>query len=638
MPQWGLTDDMRRAKPWDLPPEALAPGKVITDPIHGDVYLTRLEQAIVDSPPFQRLRRVRQLGTTHLVYPGATHTRFAHSLGALRVVQDLFDVALAQRDARGGRPDLFEQWRADLGVELFTDAPPDPAGVRTYLKWVGQAMVAARLGALLHDISHVPYGHSVEDDLRVLEPHDANSERFEWAWSQIEDQRLRLADGNSQRLAALIKPALKRELRPLILSKEKRRSRAAPRYPFVGDLVGNTICADLLDYLARDHTFAGLPISLGHRYMLGFFVTPNGPEQLFPERMALNINRNGRERVDIVSELLKHLRYRYELQERVLSHHAKLAADAMVGKMLELLRDALWADSALTLLDPPVDSDDRAFTPTPDPRDASELQSAVEDLDSKGPKAIDRWVTARLEDLFLSVGDDGLLEHLRDSNQAHVVKDAGDPTRDGRRVGAAILAGDLLDRRLFKQAAKLKDAKTAAAQDLYDKFKAPEERRRLERDAAEYAELREGWHVVLWVPKPEMRLKQAEVLVDHGDGIARLVDYSARGKEIYDDHKALWSIWVYVHPSITDEEKRWVLARLAKTMGVRWDKYEYELGPEPASAPDRLAALHACGDKAFTTEVEALLAYAQEAPRRGDASNRTQLQALFADLNQGRPR
>jgi HD superfamily phosphohydrolase len=628
---------MRRARPWGLPPEVLAPGKVITDPIHGDVYLTRLEQAIVDSPPFQRLRRVRQLGTTHLVYPGATHTRFAHSLGALRVVQDLFDVALAQRNARGGRPDLFEQWRELLDVALFTGAPPDPEGMRTYLKRVGEAMVAARLGALLHDIGHVPYGHSVEDDLRVLEPHDANRKRFRVVWERIQDQHLRMVDGTETRLGDIIKAALRRELRPLILSKEAVPPSAKPKYPFVADLVGNTICADLLDYLDRDHKFAGLPISLGHRYMLGFFVTPKGEEQLFPERMALNINRKGRERVDIVSELLKHLRYRYELQERVLVHHAKLAADAMVGKMLELVRDALWADCALVLLDPPSDPDDRAFTPIPDPRDASELRVAVKSRDRRLPSVIDTWVRGRLEILFLSVGDDGLLEHLRDSNQHHVEKDATDPVRDGRRAGAAILAGDLLDRRLFKRAAQLKGAKAAAAEELYEKFSAPEERRRLERDAADYAELREGWHVVLWIPKPEMRLKQAEVLVDHGDGIARLVDYSPRGKEIYDDHKALWSIWVYVHPRVTDEEKRWVLARLSKTMGVRWDQYEYVLGPDPASAPERLAALHACGEADFTAEVDALLAYAAEVPKRGEPANRTQLQELFAQLRQARP-
>src|SRR5215217_9241066 len=100
MPEWGFTEGQRTLDetPWGLPELVLRPGKVHTDPVHGDVYLTVLEQWLVDTPPFQRLRRVRQLGTTHLVYPGATHTRFSHSLGTVRVVQNLLDAVISQRD------------------------------------------------------------------------------------------------------------------------------------------------------------------------------------------------------------------------------------------------------------------------------------------------------------------------------------------------------------------------------------------------------------------------------------------------------------------------------------------------------------------------------------------------------------
>jgi hypothetical protein len=113
MPQWGLDKDMRQSMPWELPEHWLEPGKVITDPIHGDIYVTTLEQSLVDTAAFQRLRRVKQLSTTHLVYPGATHTRFAHSLGALRVVQDLFDVAWGQRNGNHAVEDLLAQWDHD---------------------------------------------------------------------------------------------------------------------------------------------------------------------------------------------------------------------------------------------------------------------------------------------------------------------------------------------------------------------------------------------------------------------------------------------------------------------------------------------------------------------------------------------
>src|SRR5215216_5366015 len=107
--RWGLTREMRESQPWDLPSDLLETSKVITDPIHGDIFVTELERRIIDSSAFQRLRRVQQLGTTHLVYPGATHTRFAHSLGTLRVVQDLFDVAWVQRNGHHRVEDLFTQ-------------------------------------------------------------------------------------------------------------------------------------------------------------------------------------------------------------------------------------------------------------------------------------------------------------------------------------------------------------------------------------------------------------------------------------------------------------------------------------------------------------------------------------------------
>src|SRR4051794_37838344 len=95
MEPWGLSQAERESlRPWRLHPELLAPKKVITDELHGDIYTTVLEQAIIDTGPFQRLRRVRQLGSSHLVYPGATHSRFAHSLGALNVVQGLLESAL----------------------------------------------------------------------------------------------------------------------------------------------------------------------------------------------------------------------------------------------------------------------------------------------------------------------------------------------------------------------------------------------------------------------------------------------------------------------------------------------------------------------------------------------------------------
>ncbi len=63
----------------------------IRDPIHGFVTLNDWERDIVNHSAFQRLRRIRQLSMTDMVYPGAMHTRFEHSLGVMHVATRMFD-------------------------------------------------------------------------------------------------------------------------------------------------------------------------------------------------------------------------------------------------------------------------------------------------------------------------------------------------------------------------------------------------------------------------------------------------------------------------------------------------------------------------------------------------------------------
>lgn len=298
---------MLATEPWEIDTEWLESAKVIADPIHGDIYLNRLEVAIVDSTPMQRLRRVRQLGTTQFVYPAATHTRFSHSLGALRAAQDLLDAVWDQQLRPKATVGLLDEWRANGALD----------------RHFARATVLARLGGLLHDLCHLPFGHSIEDDLRLLTPHDENEGRFDELWSQM-----------SCGVREAIGVELFAELKPLILSKTDDAKARRSAYPWVEDIVGNTICADLIDYLPRDHLYTGLPIALGHRFLESFFVTPTGGGTK-QERMALMLHRNGHERIDVATELLKYLRYRYELSERALVHHAKLAADAMVGRLLE---------------------------------------------------------------------------------------------------------------------------------------------------------------------------------------------------------------------------------------------------------------------------------------------------------------
>jgi uncharacterized protein len=592
MPEWGLTIAERKSRPYGLIETWLQPGKVITDPIHGDIFVTRLEQMLIDTAQMQRLRRVKQLGTTHLVYPGTTHSRLSHSLGAVKVVQTLFDAAANQRNRGDALPDLFSEWEARARESAGGQLGSEEGWRAVYRLWVAEATVLARLGALLHDIGHLPFGHTIEDDLRLLEPHDENAARFEELWQgmlrecgrQLDERDHRTGLSEAKGLKDSLLPLrrgerLYEELRRLILSKgkDKHGERYRPveelDYPFVADMVGNTICADLLDYLERDHVFSGLPISLGRRYLSSFYVTPKSKAGPYKRRMALVISRHGRERKDIVTEIVKHLRYRYELQERVLVHHTKLAADAMVGKMIEgwlnEKRDELRAQDPSALAKIKVPS---AFS--------------YPGEDASKSDRIERLARRSLEELFLAHGDDGVLETIASKPQSPV---------------AAELARMLLDRRLYKPAANV--AGPASAEGIFRAYGPAKKRHELEAEACRHAKIDQDWHLVLWIPDPNMRLKLAELLVDDRRGISQFKDRFRRGSEIYDEHKDLWTVSVFVHPMVTVEQTRAALASLAQLTGLSWDAHSESLGGDPDVAPQHLAAFKACSGEAMEGDI-----------------------------------
>ncbi len=563
MPKWGLNSAMRLERPYGLPRHLLEPAKVITDPVEGDIRLSELERLIVDSPPFQRLRRIKQLGSTHEVYPGATHTRFSHSLGAVVAAQMLLDIVIEQRDEPNAKPDIFGEW-----------AEVEAKGGPSSLRRTAEAIVLTRLGALLHDLCHMPFGHSVEDELRLLTPHDENLERFEALWDQI-DPVARDAIGAGRSMTGR---SLYDDLLPIILSALFKGPRGGEgddpgvadiSYPFAQDIVGNTISADLMDYLTRDHVFTGLPSALGHRFLDSFYVSP-AADPFKPQRMVVRVVRRERERKDTLTELLKYLRYRYELSERALAHHAKLAADAMVGKVLQLYSDALWVDELEAL----AGKDEKLRTKIDDidTGELDTLRSAARKHLSKGQfDGLTARTTESLEQTLRRRGDDGLLEYLRDAGEAR--------DEDSRWAGIRDLATALLDRKLFKPVARMSDR--SHAKRLWETYgQDPNERRQVEQAAAGFAGVKPAWHVVMWIPPERMRLKPALVLVDDDQLIDTLYNREVsprgheRGKEIYEAHRDLWALEVFVHPSVRDDQVKCdaLLAALAEQLHVTaWD-------------------------------------------------------------------
>lgn len=195
--------------------------KLIVDSIHGDIHLTPIEQRVVDTASFQRLRHLRQLGMAQATYPNATHTRFAHSLGVLGIMEHVTQVA-----------------RGDLS--LSDDEVED-----------------VRLAGLLHDVGHYPYSHLMEKVDKVqlteefVEPGTLvggatrkypNHEILgEWIVTCQRDLVEALGgEERAQRVAALF---TRKETANLQLSK----------------LIHSSLDMDRLDYLLRDSRAAGVP-------------------------------------------------------------------------------------------------------------------------------------------------------------------------------------------------------------------------------------------------------------------------------------------------------------------------------------------------------------------------------------------
>ncbi len=205
-------------------------GAVIRDPVHGDIELTGEELSLLDTPDMQRLRGVRQLGTAYLVFPGAQHSRFEHSLGTLHVAARMIDAINRSRE------------RAPL--ERIGIAPDEARIVRA--------------AALVHDVTHIPFGHGIEDQSGILERHDS-------------PERFRRALAPSTPLgAALDGMGIRREVLSVLLPPGVGDGPTVPLY--WREILSDTICADILDYLKRDAYYTGLNLLYDPRVMDYFMV------------------------------------------------------------------------------------------------------------------------------------------------------------------------------------------------------------------------------------------------------------------------------------------------------------------------------------------------------------------------------
>ena len=248
--------------------------KLIRDPLWDTIRLDPTAVRIVDTAEFQRLRYIRQLGLAHLVYPGATHTRFDHALG----VYHLTKTALRHLRDRGG-------------------VPPEA--------WEGEELVP--YAALLHDIGHYAYSHALEELETEHLPvhHEEVSQRF-FASPSLRDALAPLGLTAPERLAELI--------------------RGESVIPLRG-LVSGSLDLDKMEYLRRDARFCGVPYGEVDvsRLLQGL--------QLLEDPKSGRYEVGVHEKAVAALESL--LFAKYQMFRNVYWHHAVRAATALYKRIVE---------------------------------------------------------------------------------------------------------------------------------------------------------------------------------------------------------------------------------------------------------------------------------------------------------------
>jgi uncharacterized protein len=199
----------------------------IRDPIHTFIRVSSDERRVIDSRPFQRLRDIHQLALSYLVYPAATHRRFEHSLGVMELAGRVFDVITRQENRRN---DAREYFRPDNELSYW----------RTVV----------RMGALCHDLGHIPFSHGAEELLPPGYHHEHLS------------VDVILGDELATVWNSMTPPIKPRDVAKVAVGLKAWPFEASDFSPWdelMTDIVtGNAFGVDRIDYLLRDSHHAGV--------------------------------------------------------------------------------------------------------------------------------------------------------------------------------------------------------------------------------------------------------------------------------------------------------------------------------------------------------------------------------------------
>lgn len=251
----------------------------IRDAIYGFITPNDTEMKIINTPVFQRLRRIRQLAMAYLVYPGANHTRFEHSLGVYHVAHLIADKLLPGKDNDERRR-------------------------------------IVRLAALLHDIGHGPFSHTSEDLLNKFAGNSGNPKDVNKIHELI---TARLIENDKGLAAALPRSQDKENVIGLLQGTK-------PDLTLMKNIVSGPLDADKMDYLLRDSHFCGVKYGV---FDLDRVINTIDAYEDKHDRY-ISIKNDG------INSLEQFVLAKYYMTTQVYFHKVRRVSDAMIVRGIEL--------------------------------------------------------------------------------------------------------------------------------------------------------------------------------------------------------------------------------------------------------------------------------------------------------------
>ncbi len=226
----------------------------VRDAVHVFIHFDSAERSLIDSPAFQRLRHIHQLALSFLVYPGASHKRFEHSLGVMEVAGRIFDVVT--------RPENVSDPVREVIPEYDSDE-------HKYWRKV------LRIAALCHDTGHLPFSHAAEE---VLLPDGWNHERI--TREIIHSDPLKEV-WDAMRPKPEPDDVVKLAVGPREAEKLRLGLTFDPWQAILADIItGDVFGADRIDYLLRDSLHTGVAYGrFDHNRLIDTLrIMPSAPE------------------------------------------------------------------------------------------------------------------------------------------------------------------------------------------------------------------------------------------------------------------------------------------------------------------------------------------------------------------------